>query len=221
MSKLICIILPVILLSGCINSSQDVGSNKIVIILLDFSASFKFLGESVGKAAETVDELRSGDELVVCAIDGSNSGQNILHAKLPKSARAIDPDNQRRVHIMKLKLKQLIRGINTKRVSGNTDLLGPIYAASRLFARASDKQKYLLLFTDLDDTRGQTIPQGSLNLRDVKVMVFFTTPDSIQDDISKRQKWSALFQSAGASFEMLNVNESRSLSPILGPGDTR
>jgi hypothetical protein len=224
MKNRICVIsLLTILLTGCTSdpSQNTLPESKLVICQLDFTGSFVYLGESVDKLADTVDELNPGDEFMASAIDGSNSGRHILHAKLPLRTRAIDSRNQRRVHTMKLKLKQLLMGINTSQVSRKTDLLGPIYAASQIFARAPDKQKFLLLFTDLEDNAGQTIPKDALDMQDVRVIAFFISPESIQKDIQIRRKWAELFEGAGASFEMLNVSESRSRSPILGPGGAK
>ncbi len=216
----ITIFLLAILIAACTsNAPQDtLPKSRVVVCLLDFTGSFEYLGESVDKLASSVDELSPGDEFVACTIDGSNSGQRILQVKLPRSTRAIDHNNQRRIHTMKLKLKQLLSSINTRQESRSTDLLGPIYAASRLFGKASDKQKFLLLFTDLEDNVGQTIPRDGLDLRDVKVIAFFMSPKSIQEDIRTRSMWTAFFQEAGAGFEMFNVIESRSQSQILVPG---
>ncbi len=224
MKKLISVVslLLVILLAACTEAPQDtLPRSRLVVSLLDLSGSFAFVGESVGKMAGTVDEIGPGDEFVARAIDGSNSGQHILQAKLPRSTRTIDPTNRRRVYTMKLQMKQMLRRINTKHSSRKTDLMGPIYTASLLFQKAPDKQKYLLLFTDMEDNAGQTIPSGSLNLRGVKVIAFFVSPGSIQEDFRLRRKWASFFSEAGASFEMLTVSESRSRSPVLMPGGGR
>jgi hypothetical protein len=162
-----------------------------------------------------MDEFRSGDEFLLGAIDGSSAGRDIISVKLPRTTRPIDPANQRRVRATKSRLKQLLANLNLKQKTGHTDILGPVYAAALRFSKTAAQEKYLLLFSDLEDNIRQTVPSGAINLKNVPVTAFFVAGKNIQEDTQLRQKWTAFFNAAGTHIDILNVSESRYQAPIL------
>jgi hypothetical protein len=229
MMRLIAVCLLPFFLVSCAGSGSSGASNskvvpkgKVVLVLLDQSGSFKHIQPSIHKICRVVDGLQAGDIFVIRSIDSSSfeDQSDLLCLTIPKSNKPIDPQHHKLISKIKTQVKRQLQKLK-KREAARTDIWGAIYGASRFLGSYPDSDKYLLIFSDLEDNQGLKGSSDALNLSGIKLKALFVSRTKHVDDFDKKVKiWASAFKEAGAeSVEILDPTKSKLVrNPLIEGG---
>lgn len=201
-------------------------SNRAETALVDATGSYDQIVPALRRLARfAAEELDAGDTFCAFWIKGG-IGESpdfiVSPTTLPVPQRRIGDPAQ----INNLELKRNIQKTfgdyaetkSFKKV-GRTDLLQSIaYAGRLLHARGNaSREKWLLLFTDLEDNQKKTV---ELNLQGVHVRVFYVPArNDLTGMETKMSSWKEIFSHAGAStVEIYDVGQSEMLPTLLDLG---
>lgn len=202
---------------------QPTKSGRYVVALVDATASFGSLRESLIRLASFVtEELAMGDTFSAFFIKSKIDDAPCFVVKpttLPVPTRRIgDPAEAEALAVKQQIRAALLTYANAKefRKVVKTDFLQSIaYAGRLLHADPNDtREKWLLAFTDMEDTEGKEV---ELNLKGIHVRVFFVpTRGDLKALEKKIAYWSKRFKDAGAvSLAIYDVGQTRSLAHLL------
>jgi hypothetical protein len=203
---------------------NNVSTNgRCVVALLDATGSFGNFRDACRRLAQFVlQELQPGDTIAAFFIKDKldDAGQFVIEpTTLPTPTRRIGDLSE--VESLQLK-KQMASKLyvyadpgNTPVKVTNTDLMQALAdAASQLHSMADSREKWLLAFTDLEDTQRKKV---TMDLHEVHVRVFFVPKrNNIEAFEKKKADWTQRFTDAKtASAEIYDVGQTLALQRLL------
>jgi len=151
---------------------------KLIAILIDNSGSFdNYLEKSLRHSINYLNSLSGGDAMAIFLIDSESLSRKEppVYFSMPVSKTTIESRQYRsQVKQMKEETVEKILNIKAKRRSSYTDIAGAI---SRVSSFLSSEQflnydKYLLIYSDMQDTKGRDLLSGS-SLKEVSVRMLY------------------------------------------------
>jgi len=187
---------------------QQIRTARVIEIRLDQSGSYRLtLDEAKTAALALVDNSRSDDVLRIGAINDRSFSSPTKMFTIPRS-RAFDKKSRERQDAVKEEIKKYISTIVDEK-SNRTDLWGMLSSASLFFKKFPDREKHLVIFSDMVDTEG--LAQGDIDLEHVSVDVMcFPKPRSIAKYKQRIGFWKEALDNSGAkSFEVYGSDETQ------------
>ncbi len=182
-------------------------SNKAVYLLLDTSGTYT---QELVKAQAIMNyllaTLNSGDSIAIARIDSGSFSEKDIIAKATFDLRPSTANNQKR--LFKHKVDEFVASV--KFGSRNTDITGGIIQASDFVKETQAKDKYVLIFSDLEeDLSKELVRNFPINVTDINVVALNVTKlrsDNIDPrDYKKRlEHWKARVQDGGGYWRVLN-----------------
>ncbi len=200
----------------------EAAEGRIILALVDATGSFGSLRESLRRLARFAgEELKMGDTFGISFIKNQlkdSDSHLVPFITLPKPTRRLgDPAEAEALRLQKQIQTTLLTyagALSFKKVE-RTDLFQAIAYGARQLRLASQRERWLLLFTDLEDTVGRRdVP---LDLEGIHVRVFFVpTRGNLKGLDKKVAEWTQRFQKAkAASVVIYDVGQSRILPRLL------
>jgi hypothetical protein len=194
--------------------SNDTPCRRLVVLVLDVSGSFRpWLPQARAHAQQVIRQLAAGDCLLARPLGSESFGEvPALALRLPARTRPIDPAFDRRVLALTQRAAADLADMLQRPVARQTDVWGALYAAADTLAATPARERWLLLYTDLDDTVGRAVAARPLRLAGVRVRVLFVprSADVRQFD-ARLRAWRDVF--GGGSAEQVQFYDT-SLFPL-------
>lgn len=201
----LCLIVAVsFILFACENKKLD---QRAVYLLLDTSGTYT---EELKKAQAIVNyllaTLDSGDSIAIARIDSGSFSEKDIIAKATFDLRPSTVNDQKR--LFKHQVDDFVAHAN--RGSRNTDITGGIVQASDFVNEASKGEKYVLIFSDLEEDLAKGhIRDFPLDVTGIQVVALNVTKlrsDNIDPrDYKKRLlNWQERVEQGGGDWRVLN-----------------
>ncbi len=196
-----------IFLISCSGSSSMNLTNRSVYLLLDTSGTYT---QELVKAQAIMNyllaTLDSGDSIAIARIDSASFSEKDIIAKTNFDIRPSTVNDQKR--LFKHKVDDFIATV--KMGSKNTDITGGIIQASGFLNETQAGQKYVLLFSDLEeDLQSGHIRDFPIDVQGIHVVALNVTKlrsDNIDPrDYQKRlDKWRDRVEQGGGQWRVVN-----------------
>lgn len=193
-----------LLLTSC---GQSQPSNRAVYLLLDTSGTYT---QELDKAKAIMNyllaTLDSGDSIAIAKIDSESFSEKDIVAKTTFDIRPSTANDQKR--LFKLQVDQFVKKIQSG--SRNTDITGAIIQASDFVNETKAGEKYVLVFSDLEED----LPKG--HIRDFPIdvtginIVALNVTKLRSDNIDPREykkrlsQWKLRVESGGGYWRVVN-----------------
>ncbi len=202
-SMIVTTLLVSVFLSGC---STPVPENRAVYMLLDTSGTYT---QELDKARKIVNfllgTLQSGDSLAVAKIDSGSFSEKDILAKVTFDARPSVTNEQKRA--FKRKLDQYL---STVKSASHTDISGGVLQASEFLNETGAKNKYVLIFSDLEEDliKGQ-IRDFPIPLVEIEVVALNVTKlrsDNVdpRSYLQRLDNWEQRVKDGGGAWRVIN-----------------
>lgn len=191
-------------LMSCSGQKTD---NKAVYLLLDTSGTYTAeLAKAQAIMNYLLATLNSGDSIAIARIDSGSFSEKDIIAKATFDLRPSTANDQKR--LFKHKVDEFVASV--KRGSRNTDITGGLIQASDYVNETKASQKYVLIFSDLEEDlakghiRNFKIDVASINV--VALNVTKLRSDNIDPrDYKKRLvDWQSRVEQGGGNWRVLN-----------------
>jgi len=188
---------------GSNNAQKPTTRPRFVVVLMDNSGSFTtFLNRALRNCQRYIDSLGNGDGFTLLLIDAESLKGNtpplIATTWLPEAHTHIVPRNIReRTIAVKDSLKAKVDSLGRLPRARYTDLVGAIVRASNLLRQDTVRYaRHLIIFSDMQDTRGREMLRGT-TLSGVYVRLLFV---DVIDQATQRnfEMWKKTLQELGA-----------------------
>lgn len=197
-----------LLFTLCITACSESGAKKrAVYLLLDTSGTYT---EELAKAQVIMNyllaTLDSGDSIAIARIDSGSFSEKDIIAKATFDIRPSTANDQKR--LFKHKIEQFVNDL--KRGSSNTDITGGLIQASDFVNETQAKEKYVLIFSDLEEDlqKGQVrnFPIDVTGIQVVALNVTKLRSDNIDPrDYKKRLvDWQSRVEQGGGEWRVVN-----------------
>ena len=193
-----------ILLIGCANEKP---ANKAVYLLLDTSGTnTKELKKAQLIMNYLLATLDSGDSIAIARIDSGSFNEKDIIAKITFDSRPSAANNQKR--LFKQQVDNYIA--NLKMGSAKTDITGGVLQASDFVNETQAGEKYVLLFSDLEEELQQGhIRDFPINMQGIQVVAINVTKlrsDNIdpRDYQNRLSYWQQKVESGGGKWRVIN-----------------
>jgi hypothetical protein len=204
MKTLIATLLVAFSLTAC---DQPQSKARAVYLLLDTSGTYT---AEMNKAQKIINyllaTLDSGDSMAIARIDSGSFSEKDIIAKTTFDPRPSTTNEQKR--LFKSKIDSFVA--NTKKGSRHTDITGGVLQASEYLAETGAGEKYVLIFSDLEeDLQKGHIRDFPISLPDIHVVALNVTKlrsDNIdpRDYIERLELWEKRVDQAGGSWAVVN-----------------
>lgn len=195
---------------------------KVGVALIDATGSYTELIPALKRLQRFAgEELNQGDTFCAFWIKsgiGDSVDFLVEPVTLPVAKRRIGDPAEVNALAMRQEIQKTFASYANARTfkkAGQTDLLQSISYGGRLLA-AEDKsrERWMLLFTDLEDNQTKT---ADLRLKGVHVRVFYVPARNDLNGLDRKiSDWKQRFEKAGAvTVEIYDVGQSESLSRLL------
>jgi len=209
------------LLTGCPDKSAELGTSsaraRFVVALMDNSGSFRtYFNRALANCKNYVDSLGFGDGFTLLLIDEESLRGDrppfVETTWLPEAYTHIVPQQTRdQAASIRNGIKQRIDSAAGLRRGQATDLVGAIVRASRLLQQDTTKYiRHLLVFSDMQDTRGRGLLNGT-SLDRVHVRLLFVDVTDIATQRNAEAWRSKLKELGAAEVLILNPDQSEGL----------
>lgn len=193
-------------------------SRRFIVALVDWTGSFPYLQRSIARLGRCVlEEITAGDELLGLKITDKLGEPEPFFPKLVMplpQARIGDPAVSdgltRKVQVLRT-LQHLARAPGAK--TFDTDLLTSLAYSCNLL-RVHDSERWVLAFTDLDDTAQAPVEP---DLRGIHVRVYYVPlRGNLRELEAKRARWLRKLTRAGAaSCKIFDAGQTELLGCLL------
>lgn len=167
-------------------TTNVIPKNRFVVVLMDNSGSFRsYISRAVTNCERYVDSLSYGDAFTLLLIDAESlRGEKPPYVEttwLPiAQTHIVRKDVRAHSTATKDSIKRKVASIASLPRARATDLIGAIVRAAKLLTPDSAKfSRHLLIFSDMQDTRGQEFLRGT-TLSGVRVRLLFVDVPSEQ-----------------------------------------
>ncbi len=203
MKKFILLSLLIFGLTAC---SEPPPQNRAVYMLLDTSGTYT---NELTKAKIIINYLLAtldgGDSLAIARIDSGSFSEKDLISKVTFDTRPSVINEQKRA--FKRKIDHFVKNVKS---SSFTDISGGVLQASEYLHETGAKQKYILIFSDLEEdlVKGH-VRDFSIPLVAVKVVALNVTKlrsDNIdpRDYLKRVANWQIRVNEGGGQWQLLN-----------------
>jgi len=193
-----------VLLTACGESRPN---NRAVYLLLDTSGTYT---EELAKAQAIMNyllaTLDSGDSIAIARIDSGSFSEKDIIAKATFDIRPSTANDQKR--LFKHKVDEFVSQVN--RGSRNTDITGGLIQASDFVNEAGAGEKYVLIFSDLEeDLQKGHVRDFPIDVQGIQVVALNVTKlrsDNIdpRDYKNRLSEWQARVQKGGGEWRVVN-----------------
>lgn len=198
------VIMTTIIIAGC---GERKPTNKAVYLLLDTSGTYT---QELAKAQAIMNyllaTLNSGDSIAIARIDSGSFSEKDIIAKATFDLRPSTANDQKR--LFKHKVDQFVNGV--KFGSRNTDITGGLLQASDFVNETNASQKYVLIFSDLEEdlVKGQ-VRDFKIDVSNINVVALNVTKlrsDNIdpRDYKNRLVEWKKRVEQGGGNWRVLN-----------------
>lgn len=204
MKKLILVPLLALLLGAC---SDPQSKARAVYLLLDTSGTYT---AEMDKAQKIINyllaTLDSGDSIAIARIDSGSFSEKDIVAKVTLDDRPSTANEQKRR--FKAKIDEFVTA--TRKGSRHTDITGGMLQASEYLQETGAGEKYVLIFSDLEEDLQQGhIRDFPISLPDIHVVALNVTKlrtDNIdpRDYLNRLDLWERRVNQAGGSWGVIN-----------------
>ncbi len=203
MKRIILLSLLIFSITAC---SEPPSQNKAVYMLLDTSGTYT---QELDKAKIIINyllaTLDAGDSLAIARIDSGSFSEKDLISKVTFDARPSVVNEQKRA--FKRKVDIFVKNVKS---SSYTDITGGVLQASEYLHETGAKNKYILIFSDLEEdlVKGH-VRDFSIPLVEVKVVALNVTKlrsDNIdpRDYLNRVANWQTRVHEGGGKWQLLN-----------------
>ena len=192
------------LLTAC---SEQRAGNRAVYLLLDTSGTYT---NELAKAQAIMNyllaTLNSGDSIAIARIDSGSFSEKDIIAKATFDIRPSTANDQKR--LFKHKVDDFVA--NVKKGSRNTDITGGLIQASDFVNETSAGEKYVLIFSDLEeDLQKGHVRNFPIDVQGIQVVALNVTKlrsDNIDPrDYKKRlTDWQQRVTQGGGDWRVVN-----------------
>jgi hypothetical protein len=210
MNNLIRKLLTVIIISSTIvisSCGENRPTNRAVYLLLDTSGTYT---EELKKAQVIMNyllvTLDSGDSIAIARIDSGSFSEKDIIAKATFDSRPSTANDQKR--LFKHQVDEFVAQV--KHGSGNTDITGGLIQASDFVNETQAGEKYVLIFSDLEEDLQQGhIRNFPIDVQGIQIVALNVTKlrsDNIDPrDYKKRLlEWQSRVESGGGKWRVVN-----------------
>ena len=201
------LILASLMLLGLTACSDPRSNARAVYLLLDTSGTYT---QEMDKAQKIINyllgTLDSGDSIAIARIDSGSFSEKDILVRATFDDRPSTANQQKRM--FKDKIDAFVK--NTKRGSSHTDITGGILQASEFLTETGAGEKYVLIFSDLEeDLQKGHIRDFPISLPDIHVVALNVTKlrsDNIdpRDYLERLDLWEKRVYEAGGSWDVIN-----------------
>ena len=201
------LILASLVLLGLTACSDPRSNARAVYLLLDTSGTYT---QEMDKAQKIINyllgTLDSGDSIAIARIDSGSFSEKDILVRATFDDRPSTANQQKRM--FKDKIDAFVK--NTKRGSSHTDITGGILQASEFLTETGAGEKYVLIFSDLEeDLQKGHIRDFPISLPDIHVVALNVTKlrsDNIdpRDYLERLDLWEKRVYEAGGSWDVIN-----------------
>ncbi len=203
MKRIILLSLLIVSITAC---SEPPSQNKAVYMLIDTSGTYT---QELDKAKIIINyllaTLDAGDSLAIARIDSGSFSEKDLISKVTFDARPSVVNEQKRA--FKRKVDIFVKNVKS---SSYTDITGGVLQASEYLHETGAKNKYILIFSDLEEdlVKGH-VRDFSIPLVEVKVVALNVTKlrsDNIdpRDYLNRVANWQTRVHEGGGKWQLLN-----------------
>lgn len=193
-----------LMLISCSGHKPD---NKAVYLLLDTSGTYT---DELAKAQAIMNyllaTLNSGDSIAIARIDSGSFSEKDIIAKATFDLRPSTANDQKR--LFKHKVDEFVASV--KHGSRNTDITGGLIQASDFVNETKASQKYVLIFSDLEEdlVKGH-IRNFSIDVNSINVVALNVTKlrsDNVDPREYKKRlvDWQSRVENGGGNWRVLN-----------------
>ena len=201
------LILASLILFGLTACSDPRSNARAVYLLLDTSGTYT---QEMDKAQKIINyllgTLDSGDSIAIARIDSGSFSEKDIIVRATFDDRPSTANQQKR--LFKDKIDVFVK--DTKRGSSHTDITGGILQASEFLHETGAGEKYVLIFSDLEeDLQKGHIRDFPISLPDIHVVALNVTKlrsDNIdpRDYLERLDLWEQRVYEAGGSWDVIN-----------------
>jgi len=182
-------------------------NNRAVYLLLDTSGTYTAeLAKAQAIMNYLLATLKSGDSIAIARIDSGSFSEKDIIAKTTFDLRPSTANDQKR--LFKHKVDEFVAAV--KYGSRNTDITGGIIQATDFVNETQASQKYVLIFSDLEEdlAKGQ-IRDFAIDVQGINVVALNVTKlrtDNIdpRDYKNRLKDWQQRVEEGGGHWRVLN-----------------
>lgn len=192
------------MLTAC---GEPQAKTRAVYLLLDTSGTYT---EELEKAKKIMNyllaTLDSGDSFAMARIDSGSFSEKDIIVKTTLDARPSTANEQKRS--FKREVDNFVANLNAG--SSHTDISGAVLQASEYLNETGAEQKYVLIFSDLEEdlVKGQVrnFPIPLSGIRVVALNVTKLRSDNVdpREYMKRLEKWQSRVVDGGGSWQVLN-----------------
>jgi hypothetical protein len=204
MKKIILTTLLALSLSAC---NEPESKARAVYLLLDTSGTYTAEMDKAQKIMNyLLATLDSGDSIAIARIDSGSFSEKDIIARVTFDDRPSTANQQKR--LFKEKIDKFVVGI--RKGSRHTDITGGMLQASEYLEETGAGQKYVLIFSDLEeDLQRGHIRDFPISLPDIHVVALNVTKlrsDNIdpRDYMKRLDMWETRVYEAGGTWGVIN-----------------
>lgn len=204
MKKIILLSLLSLTLSAC---TEPESRARAVYLLLDTSGTYTAEMEKAQKIINyLLATLDSGDSIAIARIDSGSFSEKDIVARVTFDDRPSTANQQKRQ--FKEQIDDFV--VATRKGSRHTDITGGMLQASEYLAETGAGEKYVLIFSDLEeDLQKGHIRDFPISLPDIHVVALNVTKlrsDNIdpRDYLQRLELWQKRVAEAGGSWGVIN-----------------
>jgi len=204
MKKIILTTLLALSLSAC---NEPESKARAVYLLLDTSGTYTAEMDKAQKIMNyLLATLDSGDSIAIARIDSGSFSEKDIIARVTFDDRPSTANQQKR--LFKEKIDKFVVGIS--KGSRHTDITGGMLQASEYLEETGAGQKYVLIFSDLEeDLQRGHIRDFPISLPDIHVVALNVTKlrsDNIdpRDYMNRLDLWETRVSQAGGTWGVIN-----------------
>jgi len=204
MKKIILTTLLALSLSAC---NEPESKARAVYLLLDTSGTYTAEMDKAQKIMNyLLATLDSGDSIAIARIDSGSFSEKDIIARVTFDDRPSTANQQKR--LFKEKIDKFVVGI--RKGSRHTDITGGMLQASEYLEETGAGQKYVLIFSDLEeDLQRGHIRDFPISLPDIHVVALNVTKlrsDNIdpRDYMKRLDLWETRVYEAGGTWGVIN-----------------
>ena len=214
--KIYHIVTTLLLCTGLIACADRAPNTKAVYMLIDTSGTYTRELDKAQKIGNyLLGTLNSGDSLVMARIDSGSFSEKDIISKVTFDMRPSMATTQK--HRFK---RQLDEFVADAKPSAHTDISGGVLQAAEFLNETQAKQKYILIFSDLEEdlVRGH-IRDFTMPLVQIRVVALNVTKlrsDNIdpRDYLNRLDAWEKRVYEGGGEWKV--VNDLDRLGKLLG-----
>ena len=201
------LILAIFLAAGLSACDKPQSKARAVYLLLDTSGTYT---AEMDKAQKIINyllaTLDSGDSIAIARIDSGSFSEKDIVAKVTLDDRPSTANEQKR--LFKASIDEFVSA--TRQGSRHTDITGGMLQASEFLQETGAGEKYVLIFSDLEEDLQQGhIRDFPISLPDIHVVALNVTKlrtDNIdpRDYLNRLDLWERRVNEAGGSWGVIN-----------------